>query len=423
MKRSLILSLTIFLLASLAQAAVSFEIEAENGDSFTVTHHRGKGQELFLWFTHQDHHSKGYEDTVAGLQRLGKDVWQIDLLDAYFLESNSDNVRGLPPESVSIPLQYALSKGYGRITLLASESLTGTVLRGIHHWQEQNQPNKETRQRVAGSILFFPSFLAYTPAAGEAATYQNIIKSSNYPTFIFQPGRGKSLHHLPTVLNSLNAQSDHAFAWIRGDLLDWYFLYREDDELPSEAVALEIAQLPTRLISAAALLSQQETPKHPLPLLTQTEKKPSVRGFKKWSKTFHAPPLSLKDTHGETKTLKHWDNHVLLVNFWASWCGPCVEEIPSMNALRKQFLGQDFEIIAVNFRESNAEISKFTRKIPIDFPVLLDTHGETSTQWKVPAYPSSFLLDKKGNIRYSVNAGIDWNTSESVQVINALLEE
>ncbi len=424
MHRHILALFIIALVTSLSPAAAveRFDIPTLEGEVLNVTAHRGGGKELFIWFTHHDQHSEGFDTVVQGLQSRGMDIWQIDLLDSLFLEENADTLRSLPAETVTSALQEGLKQGYEHITLMGTELLGGTLLRGIRHWQTTG-PDDSALARVSGTLLFFPIFSAFTPAAGEDITYQPILDASNYPSMIFQPGNGKNGHYLLKVLSHLNARSSSAYAWIRPGLLDWYFLYRENDKRPTEAIKKEIALLPERIIKASRLLARLEKPAAPLALKTATEPRHSIRGLVKWPTPSPAPQVELRDLQGNLHRTAQWQGGVTLVNFWASWCSPCVEEIPSMNRLQNTLADENFNMLGINFRETPEDIRAFTAEIPVDFPILLDPDGAAADAWKVPTFPSSFLLDHRGNIRYSVNAGIDWNGEEALGIIRQLLEE
>jgi thiol-disulfide isomerase/thioredoxin len=114
---------------------------------------------------------------------------------------------------------------------------------------------------------------------------------------------------------------------------------------------------------------------------------------------------------------------VTLVNFWATWCPPCIHEIPSMNRLAAAYPPGTFEIVSVNFKEDPAHVSDFLKRVDVAFPVLLDRDGEAATRWKVFAFPSSFLVDRAGRIRYSVNTAIEWDSAETRAVIDRLVRE
>ncbi|MET0069526.1 MAG: TlpA disulfide reductase family protein, partial [Candidatus Thiodiazotropha sp.] len=121
--------------------------------------------------------------------------------------------------------------------------------------------------------------------------------------------------------------------------------------------------------------------------------------------------------------LESLEDRVVLVNFWATWCPPCVEEIPSLNRLLAHYRGQRIEIISVDYRESAAEIGKFLKEIPVDFPVLMDRDGLTSLDWQVFSFPSSFIIDRLGRIRYTANRALNWDSPEVIGILDGLLAE
>ena len=136
-----------------------------------------------------------------------------------------------------------------------------------------------------------------------------------------------------------------------------------------------------------------------------------------------APALDLTDASGRRISLRGYRGRVTLVNFWATWCPPCVEEIPSLNGLAQRYSDETFAVVSVDFRESEQVISDFARRVAIEFPVLLDRDGRTSLAWKVFSFPSSFLIDRDGYVRYSVNSAIDWNTREVWDLVDGLINE
>ena len=116
-----------------------------------------------------------------------------------------------------------------------------------------------------------------------------------------------------------------------------------------------------------------------------------------------------------------YSGKVSVVNFWATWCPPCIEEIPSLNRLKRQMQDRPFELISINYAEDRATVLDFMQKVEVDFPVLLDSDGAHARSWKVISYPSTFVIDMQGNIRYGVNAAIEWDSPELVEQLQALI--
>lgn len=133
------------------------------------------------------------------------------------------------------------------------------------------------------------------------------------------------------------------------------------------------------------------------------------------------PPLELKDLAGATHTLTRYRGRVVLVNFWATWCPPCRDEMPSLQRLRERLAGQPFVVLGVNYGESAARIDGFLRQVPVDFPMLRDPRHEAVEAWRVRTLPASFLIDPDGHARYSVVGEMDWATDEVLAVVRRLL--
>ena len=139
----------------------------------------------------------------------------------------------------------------------------------------------------------------------------------------------------------------------------------------------------------------------------------------KWSggKT---PPLKLPDAAGSELALAGLRGKIVVVNFWATWCEPCREEMPSLERLRKQMGEQKFEVVAVNVGEAPERVARFTREVPVSFPIVYDREGTAAKSWKVRGYPTSFVLDAQGRIRYYFVGELDWSRSDVVAVIEGV---
>ncbi len=133
------------------------------------------------------------------------------------------------------------------------------------------------------------------------------------------------------------------------------------------------------------------------------------------------PPLALQDVDGRLHRLEDYRGKVVLINFWATWCEPCREEMPSMNRLRASLAGQPFEVLAVNLGESEARIRRFVEQVPLEFTVLLDRDSSTAKAWRARVLPMSFLVGADGRIRYSVVGEIDWTQGRVRSAIQEML--
>ena len=122
------------------------------------------------------------------------------------------------------------------------------------------------------------------------------------------------------------------------------------------------------------------------------------------------PPLALEDMQGKSHDLAEYRGKVVLVNFWATWCVPCREEMPSIDRLRSSLKGQPFEVLAVNMAEPLSRIEKFVSQMPLGFPLLRDRDGAAGRAWKAKLLPASFLIGRDGRIRYVAYGELDWSS-------------
>ena len=133
------------------------------------------------------------------------------------------------------------------------------------------------------------------------------------------------------------------------------------------------------------------------------------------------PTLELAALDGHLHRLGDYRGQVVLVNFWASWCPPCREEMPSMQRLTDRLRGRPFAVLAVNIGEDAATVRSFLKESAVDFPILLDIEGRAPGEWKVFAFPSSFLIGRDGRIRYTLYGALEWDAPEVVAVVEGLL--
>ena len=138
-----------------------------------------------------------------------------------------------------------------------------------------------------------------------------------------------------------------------------------------------------------------------------------------------APVTALQDLHGIEFDIGDHKGKVLLVNFWATWCPPCVEELPTMQSVWQHYPRDQFEVIAVNAGETREQITKFLGKFPtqIDFPISIDELSDTFKAWNVRALPSSFIVDKQGHIVYKAEGGRDFMSEDIRGLIQKLIDE
>jgi thiol-disulfide isomerase/thioredoxin len=134
-----------------------------------------------------------------------------------------------------------------------------------------------------------------------------------------------------------------------------------------------------------------------------------------------APGLALKGLDGGAHDLAAYRGKVVLINFWATWCEPCRQEMPSIERLAHKLAGKPFVVLAVNLDEPEARIRRFLRQTPFDLPVLLDPNKAVANAWGVRMLPATFIVDRDGRIRYRLIGDLDWSSETVVGAISALI--
>jgi thiol-disulfide isomerase/thioredoxin len=143
------------------------------------------------------------------------------------------------------------------------------------------------------------------------------------------------------------------------------------------------------------------------------------------TKIIAASDFELLNMDEEKRKLSDYRGKVVLLNFWATWCPPCIREMPSMERLHQQINADDFSVIAINQMEDSDQVFAFTGQLEVDptFEILFDSRSEVSQAYAVRGLPTTYLIDKQGNIRYRAVGGREFNHPEVVKIISDLINE
>jgi cytochrome c biogenesis protein CcmG/thiol:disulfide interchange protein DsbE len=112
-----------------------------------------------------------------------------------------------------------------------------------------------------------------------------------------------------------------------------------------------------------------------------------------------APDLGARDLHGQAIRLSALRGRVVIVDFWASWCGPCRQELPVLERLNERYRGRGLVIVGVSVDRTLDNIHGFLSRTPVSFPVIYDAHHEIAGRYGPPRMPSSYVLDRRGIVR------------------------
>ena len=137
-----------------------------------------------------------------------------------------------------------------------------------------------------------------------------------------------------------------------------------------------------------------------------------------------APELLVSDTSGKTYRLADLKGSVVFVNFWATWCQPCREEMPSLQTLYNQLKDRKgFRMVTVLYRDDYRRAMAYMSENHYEFPVLLDDGGKTAKSYGVTGVPETYVLDKKGVLKEKMIGPFDWASPDAVARIAKLIEE
>ena len=159
--------------------------------------------------------------------------------------------------------------------------------------------------------------------------------------------------------------------------------------------------------------AQAESP----PVRTQTSDRHAVRVGDE------APNFHLRDLDGNVTSLSQFRGRVVLLNFWATWCGPCRIEMPAMEQLYRTFPRGEFQILAVSTDPQGVAVTRpFQQKIGLTFPILHDTDMQIGVTYGARSLPMTFMVDRQGVVRQKIFGARDWNSPDARELIQMLMK-
>jgi cytochrome c biogenesis protein CcmG/thiol:disulfide interchange protein DsbE len=138
-----------------------------------------------------------------------------------------------------------------------------------------------------------------------------------------------------------------------------------------------------------------------------------------------APDFTLQDMAGKNQKLSDYRGKVIFLNFWATWCKPCKEEMPSMQALWENLKKEEFVMLAISMDRvtTKKDIPPFVENMKLTFPILTDSWGQTDNRYKLMGVPETYIIDQNGVLREKVIGPRDWTRPESMEIIVQLLQK
>ena len=135
-----------------------------------------------------------------------------------------------------------------------------------------------------------------------------------------------------------------------------------------------------------------------------------------------APNFTLSSADGQQVSLQQYRGKVVFLNFWATWCIPCREEMPALERLHQKYQSQDLAVLSIDLKESADQVKAFFQKHGLSFPALLDQDGSVFRDYLVAGMPTTYLIGRDGIMLARGVGGRDWTRSEALQLIQELIQ-
>jgi peroxiredoxin len=134
-----------------------------------------------------------------------------------------------------------------------------------------------------------------------------------------------------------------------------------------------------------------------------------------------APNFTLRSADGQSVSLAQFKGDVVMINFWASWCGPCRQEMPLLDSIYKQYKDMGFTLLGVNVEPHASSANAWLKKTPVSYPILYDPNSQVSQLYQVQAMPTTVIVDRKGIVRFVHNGYLPGDENQYMNSIRALI--
>ena len=407
------------ILASIYFTKLSFaenllSIPVSTGDEISVERFPASGKSLILWLAPEYGFRGAHRAMAQAMQNQNIEVWQADILESLFLPLSTNAIKKLNGERVADLIEQAHKISGKKIIIAADSYASINALKGAHQWQQR----KHVENYLMGAILFSPNTYQSIPPLGQLPQYMPIVSATNIPLMIYQAKGHGNMGQFKSLIKKLQQHGNAVYSQIVEKTSIRFY-----ENKPDKKSRRQFHLLAKNIKMMISILEKEQVPEKPVAL--KNENKNNNNGIDIYLKAYKGSitpkAINLTNAYGQKVIKNNFKGKVTVINFWATWCPPCVKEIPSLNRLNKKMKGQAFELISINYAEDRKTILDFMKKVKVDFPVLLDPNGSFAKKWNVIAYPSTFVIDSKGNIKYGVNAAIEWDKDDVIKQITSLM--
>jgi len=410
---------TLLILSSFSVFAEEQLIELSDGTELPVKTFTSEGDALFIWLPSEFGLSPRFQQLAQRNTKVGIETWIPDYHSAWFIPPGRYSLNELDPQFVVEVIDKALSDTTKDIYLVNSGRMAVKALQATRRLQD----GQRDLTRLRGMISISPRLYQSTPQGGETAVFLPIASASNLPIYILQPKAAGGYWRVGLVAEELEKGGSPVFLQTLEDVGDGFF----SREFFSDLEAKMTQRLPNILKAATQQLKLLDGTPNTASRMSDEEAQPEKPSgsalLKPYKGDAYALPLKLNTLEGRSIDLAELKGQVVLVNFWATWCPPCVEEIPSLERLYQKTKPRGLEILAVDVGETKEQMREFLKDKPITFPVLMDIDGSALKRWNVHAFPTTLILDRQHKIRYAGFGAFNWSGTEVLKTLEPLLQD
>jgi thiol-disulfide isomerase/thioredoxin len=375
---------------------------------------------ILLWLPSSRGTSSKQAITAGALGDLDIETWIVDLHTAYFVDTGRGSVQHFQAQDIADLIRLAAKQTPRKVYVMTTDGVAKPGLEGIALYQQQAAQSGE-KSAVGGAILFHPNLNYPAIEPGMPVSYVPIASNSTIPVYFIQPTistkQWRSLELQEILQSGGSPVFMHPMPGIHAG-----FHMRPDEDL-NEADFAQRERLPKDLKTAIKLLSLQSAVAAPEDISTRVETSKTKRQYGlNELKNRTALPLVLDNLDSQLVEVDYAKNQLSLVSFWASWCEPCIKELPSLKRLHDDYVDKGLRIITVNIGEEKQAIEQAVERFAMsDYTNLLDPEGIAMNAWHVYGYPSNFLITSDGAMDYGSIGGVEWDEAEVREIIEKLL--
>ena len=399
--------ISIFLFNSWALAGNEVVVGSGEIVSIIVATNPGNSK-LFIHIPTKRGISSEFEKNLFKFADAGIDIWSLDLNSSYMLDGSDESYSGVDANDIADVIRSGMKAGYDSVFIYSHSKSSRKAIEASYILESSMDYG------VDGHIMHAPNL--WDLGVDGKPIYGDYSIVSNLPIYVFFEKFSTKYPFSEDISNILSLGGSKVYVHRLPGITSG-FMHRPVKILSRKDIKLKNEFHSFYTMASDILL---KTKKSDLVIVGNTEKAHETRsGVGKKVDPVTALDFSLTDMGGDLIKLSDLRGKVLLVNFWASWCAPCIEEIPSMDRLESITNG-GVEVLAVNIGEGADKILKFKEDVPFDLHVLLDIDGRVAKDWGIYAYPSSYLINKDFKIVYSFIGAVDWEDPSITRIIDDL---